>query len=217
MHPVIILSGKAQSGKTSAMNHILSIEPNGEKVTFAEPLKEMCVNILGLKHHQCYGSNAQKEEFTHIQWKDIPIDESVKSQIIKSDPNFLTGREVLEVFGTQIFRRTYHNCWVSAAVNRIKGFGYRSDHIVKLSVIEDCRFPNEIDYLSEYLDNVHVIRLTRNPLNRQVESEMALDNYDFNKPNIHVIDNHNMNMQEKNEAVGRIVADILLFNGRGNA
>lgn len=202
---VIILSGRATSGKTFAMNYIKSIYDDSRLVTFAAPLKRMCVDILGLNALSCYGSNHEKDQVTHIKWADLPIDKSIKDTITKSDPIYMTGREVMEVLGTQIFRKMYYDCWVKAACHSI----IADDS--PLFIIEDCRFPNEIDYLRNNLKNVYVIRLTRNPLNRDSESERALDNYDFTQENMFILDNKDMSLSEKNIHISDIVKDIINY------
>ena len=80
-----------------------------------------------------------------------------------------------------------------------------------LFIIEDCRFPNEIDYLRKNLKNVYVIRLTRNPLNRDSESECALDNYDFTQENMFILDNKDMSLSEKSMHISDIVKDIINY------
>ncbi|GAG82717.1 unnamed protein product [marine sediment metagenome] len=40
--------------------------------SFASPLKNLCMDILGLTHEQCYGTDDQKNTLTHLKWEDMP-------------------------------------------------------------------------------------------------------------------------------------------------
>ena len=51
----------------------------------------------------------------------------------------MTGREVLQYFGSDICRKMYENIWFDACIRRIK-----KDN-PELALISDVRFPNEIN------------------------------------------------------------------------
>ena len=40
--------------------------------SFADPLKQLCIQILGLSYEQCYGTNEQKNSLTHLRWEKMP-------------------------------------------------------------------------------------------------------------------------------------------------
>lgn len=208
---IILLTGKAQSGKDSAAQFILSkllkINKTAKCYSFASDLKFICHNILGLSVDQCWGSNLYKDTQTKFKWSDLPISNEKLSRLMIKDQNykkvddFMTAREVMQVWGTDIFRSFDENCWVRATLNRIE-----SDNL-DFAIITDARFENEVDYIKKF--SPIVIRLTRNILNQNHESELALDNYDFSGPDVYIIDNENINMEDKNHKIELIINKYL--------
>lgn len=143
--------------------------------SFADPLKQdICMNILGLTYEQCYGSDIDKNTPTDVEW----------------DGRKLTAREVMEVVGTDIFRKLKNDVWVSSTIKRIE------KDKPALAIIPDCRFPNEIDSIKNA--NGKVIRLTRNPFDSSAKAEVALDknNYDWSNFD-YVCQNEQMSIYEQ--------------------
>jgi hypothetical protein len=108
--------------------------------------------------------------------------------------DYLTSRQVMEVVGTEIFRKMYGNIWVDATISKI----YREEY--DLAIILDNRFPNEVNSVLD--NNGIVIRLTKDIFNSNSEPERALDpdNYDWSKFTL-VLDNSNMTLEQKNNAI----------------
>ena len=96
---------------------------------FADVLKEFAVDVLGLEPNQVYGTNEEKNSPTHLLWENMPTGNNKGS---------MTGREVLQYFGSDICRKMYENIWFDACIRRI-----RKDN-PELALISDVRFPNEI-------------------------------------------------------------------------
>ena len=96
---------------------------------FADVLKEFAVDVLGLEHNQVYGTNKEKNSPTHLLWENMPTG---------NNKGPMTGREVLQYFGSDICRKMYENIWFDACIRRI-----RKDN-PELALISDVRFPNEI-------------------------------------------------------------------------
>ena len=96
---------------------------------FADVLKEFSVDVLGLEYNQVYGTNEEKNSPTHLLWENMPIG---------NNKGPMTGREVLQYFGSDICRKMYENIWFDACIRRI-----RKDN-PELALISDVRFPNEI-------------------------------------------------------------------------
>ena len=96
---------------------------------FADVLKEFAVDVLGLEYNQVYGTNEEKNSPTHLLWENMPTG---------NNKGPMTGREVLQYFGSDICRKMYENIWFDACVRRI-----RKDK-PELALISDVRFPNEI-------------------------------------------------------------------------
>ena len=96
---------------------------------FADVLKEFAVDVLGLEYNQVYGTNEEKKSPTHLLWENMPTG---------NNKGPMTGREVLQYFGSDICRKMYENIWFDACIRRI-----RKDN-PELALISDVRFSNEI-------------------------------------------------------------------------
>jgi len=159
MTKIVAFAGRKQSGKTTCAEAVLGYykanmgEGHSVKIyNFADPLKqEICMNIFGLTHQQCYGEDADKNTITDIVWEG----------------KNLTAREVMQFVGTDLFRKMKNDVWTSATLNRI------NNEKPDLAIIADCRFPNEVEAIQDA--NGLVIKLTRNPYDSNHPSETALD------------------------------------------
>lgn len=180
-------SGKKQVGKDTATDFAVEcLENAGHTVhvtAFAEPLKRMCIDILGLDEKLVYGSNEDKDTLTHICWDNFPMNirlkysrETIGSRRLENVPRSgaMTVREVLQVVGTDIFREMFFdNIWAQAPFRK----NYGDADIV---ILTDCRFPNEKEEI-EGNEGV-TVRLERNTgLEDSHRSETALDGYVFNR------------------------------------
>ncbi len=185
MTKIIAFSGRKQSGKSTAGEFLSSFIgfnniPLSHKIySFADPLKQdICINILGMTHTQCYGSDDDKNTMTDLMWNGEE----------------LTARRAMEVIGTNIFRQIKTQVWVEATLNKIAREQF------DLAIIVDCRFPNESDAILD--SGGYVIRLDLNPFNADSDSEKALDPeyYDWSKFS-HVIHNSSLTMKQKNSQI----------------
>ena len=126
--------------------------------SFADPLKEFCINVFGVPYEGCWGTDEQKNApIPHLLWDNLPValrpvtkqtrnarytefsgetHPSWTEEIPKTGP--MTGREVMQIFGTEICRKLYGDCWARGTYNKIKSEGY------ELALVADARFPNEI-------------------------------------------------------------------------
>lgn len=180
MTKIIAFAGRKQSGKTTCAEFVSSIFlknnlGNTKIYNFADPLKQMCIDILGLTYDQCYGTDQQKNELVNCSW----------------DNKQLSAREVLQLVGTEMFRTMQHNVWADATLRKINNDQYA------LSLIADCRFPNEVEAIKN--SGGIVIKLCRNLYSSDHASEIALDteNYDQNNFDL-IIDNQTLNIEEQN-------------------
>lgn len=184
MTTIIAFAGRKQSGKTTCsyfLEHIFNeyFSSDVKVYNFADPLKKnICIDILGLTYEQCYGSDDKKNELVDCYW----------------DNHQLTAREVMQIVGTDIFRRMKNNVWSDSVLRRIKSEN------PDVAIIADCRFPNEVDTVKQA--GGIVIKLTRNPYNSLHESEVALDaeNYDQNNFDL-VIDNCRLSISDQNNKI----------------
>lgn len=183
---VVAFAGTKQSGKTTCATSILEFHKKttllykgmpAKIYNFADPLKkDICMNILGLTESQCYGNDIHKNSMTDIVWEG----------------KNLTAREVMQIVGTDIFRKMKTNVWADATMIKI------NNEKPSLALIADCRFPNEVDVVKKI--GGLVIRLTRKPYDSDHPSETALEkeHYDWNNFD-YILDNNNMTILEQQQ------------------
>jgi hypothetical protein len=167
--------------------------------SFADPLKRLCIDTLGLDPIQCYGTDDDKNSSTHLSWENIFSEVREKysrprrgSGGYKPASGNMTAREVMQVIGTDIFRRLDNNCWARSLYSIIEQEGY------ELSLISDARFPNEITLGTE--NNGKAIRLLRKVNEDNHDSEIALDNFPLGEYNV-VLDNQDKTMAETHKII----------------
>ena len=162
------------------------LDPIVRIYNFADPLKQLCVDILGLERHQCYGTDEEKNEKVDCFWNDKQC----------------TGREVMQIVGTDWFRTMQPNVWAGASIRRIQ------KDKPNLAIITDCRFPNEVQAIKNA--GGKVLRLSRNPHNSDHISETILDENNYNWNNFdYVIDNSSMDLIEQLIKTKEELKDIL--------
>ena len=191
MTKIIAFAGRKQSGKTTCSEFVANIFTGNllgvaQIYNFADPLKKLCIDILGLSYDQCYGSDENKNELVDCYW----------------DGKQLSARDVMQLVGTDMFRTMKHNVWSEAVIRRI----HNDKH--DLAIIADCRFPNEVDVIKKA--EGFVIKLNRNPFNSNHSSEVALDTNHYDQNNFDlVIDNQHLSISQQNQ----IIYDFLLQKG----
>jgi len=169
--------------------------PHVKLYNFADPVKDMCINLFGFTYEQAHGTDSQKNQtLSDIRWEDMPRFQNMK--LMKKMPvdakkswnwreGEMTAREFMQFFGTDIMRKIHPNVWANACINKITKEG--SD----LAVVADVRFPNEVEAINRA--GGKVLRLERDIHNDSHDSETALDSDNYNHENFwHVLDNKNM-------------------------
>jgi len=133
------------------------------RYAFAEPLKRLCVDVLGLLPEQVYGTEEQKNTPTCIRWENVPGNTLLNR-------GRMTGRQVMQVVGTEVVRRLNPDGWACACLHQIdRDRPY-------LAVIDDLRFANEAECVTSA--GGRVILLTRRPHLDLHPSEDALADQD---------------------------------------
>lgn len=169
--------------------------------SFADPLKDFCINVFGVPYECCWGTDAQKNmPIEHLLWENLPDElrpkeydqgsetageDFVNPPKVKTGP--MTGREIMQIFGTEICRKLYADCWARGTYSKIKSEGNQ------LALVTDARFPNEISMGNKV--KAKTVRLTRKIAEDLHASETALDGFDGEYSL--VIDNTNMTLEEQ--------------------
>lgn len=166
-------------------------------VGFADELKRTASKLFDLDYNKLIGTNDEKNELTHIRWADMNKLLPKKKQ--KNSNEFMTNREFLEVFGTDICRTIMNNCHVNAAYKNLQTLN------PDIGLITDCRFENEFVFF-ENIKNAILIRLLRNPYNSEVASEVGLKDVSLDR--FHLVIPEDKTLPEKNQ----MIIDYLIKN-----
>jgi len=175
---VISLCGRKRSGKESAFRQILPYVRKPKEFQFATPLKKFCIDVLGLSHEQCYGSDMDRESATSYKWSDIAT--HIRQKYKKDPEEHLTARDVLQIIGTDLMRgQFYKNIWAEGALREAV------DSNASTCVYTDTRFINEVEVSrksEEYPNFIKaiIVRLYRDTgLTDLHPSETSLDPLDL--------------------------------------
>ena len=109
-------------------------------LSFASPLKHVCMNMFGLSYDQCFGDGKNTE--TDLLWENMPF-VGVERPAFYKDSGRMLARETMQVFGTDICRAMCENAHINPIVHAIDSNGPK--HVV----VDDVRFNNEFDVLKE--------------------------------------------------------------------
>ena len=141
--------------------------------SFADGLKRICVEFFGLQPGQVYGTNEEKNTPTHLFWKDMPFTKEYQWMVNAGADKYMTAREFMQYFGTNVMRQMHGPIWVDHTIDMIRR------EQTELAIVADVRFPNEVEAVQKA--GGRVIRLTRDKLTDSHDSEVALDkdNYDW--------------------------------------
>lgn len=164
---IIGLYGLPGAGKDSVFNFIKAKEPGAEKVSFAEPLRHYCAQLMGEPYSR----------FTDPALKDTPHIFNIAGVPVTTTP-----REILIAVGTGFVRAIKSDLWIRKAEQIILSSS------APVLVFTDMRFPNEIEWLRN-LDNledirtvlVKVVRRGYVPPSSNAVSEGLLENYAYHK------------------------------------
>ena len=102
-----------------------NIWPHIKHVSFADALKESIIKLFGVKRELIYGSNDDKNTLTNIKWDNVwkflshDRREKIKGKYMVLPCQYLTIRELCQVFGTDICRALDSDCHLKSAVNAL--------------------------------------------------------------------------------------------------
>ena len=219
MPQIISFSGNLGSGKDTvgdnAIEYLIAKGKTAKKFFFSEKLKQFAVEVLGLNPEHVYGTQEDKNKVTHLKWEDMPgvviVEDnsyykdfseirfalgSTPAKFIAHRGGYMSVREFLQFFGTEIGRKIYNNIWIDATFREIQ----KSD--CDFAIVTDARFHNELNYLLNY--GTILVKLTRKPINIGLShsSETELDSY---TRYTEVLDNRNMSLEEQKTHVIQLI------------
>lgn len=181
---LLALAGRLQSGKDSLgdflvrnRKELMGVE-TAKKYGWADALKQDLADKFDVPEHLLWGTDEDKNQPTSVQWWDLPhwndLSESrADIKTFNANGGYLTIRELLQHWGTEICRSMREDIWVSLAMKRVK-----ADNC-DLAVMIDTRFPNEVAAVKAA--GGKVVRLTRNegvPTEHQSEYTLDKERYD---------------------------------------
>jgi hypothetical protein len=142
---IIGICGLIGSGKDTIADYLQNIH-QFRRESFAHTLKDAVACVFGWDRELIEGRTRESRE-----WRE-QVDPWWSARLNMPD---LTPRYVLQVWGTEVARRSFHDdIWIASLENKLRK---TQDDVV----ISDCRFPNEIKAIRNA--GGVVIRVVRGP------------------------------------------------------
>jgi hypothetical protein len=131
MAKIIGVVGLIGSGKDTVAEMLVA-DHGYQRESFAGTLKDAVAMVFGWDRSQLEGSSAQSRD-----WRET-VDTWWAQRL--EIPN-LTPRWVLQQWGTEVCRRSFHDdIWIASLQNKLRNTN-------RDIVISDCRFPNELELI----------------------------------------------------------------------
>jgi hypothetical protein len=154
---IIGICGLIGSGKDTIADYLQNIH-QFRRESFAHVLKDAVAQVFGWDRELLEGRT--KESRAWREQVDPWWSERLKMP-------HLTPRYVLQVWGTEVARRSFHDdIWIAALENKLRK---TTDDVV----ISDCRFPNEIKSIKRA--GGIVIRVVRGPEPEWYEAALSVN------------------------------------------
>jgi hypothetical protein len=129
---LIAIHGFKQSGKDT-LAQLLVTEYGYTRVAFADRVKDAIQIIFGVPRELLYGSDQDKQSLSPVRWDELQHIE----RKTKDHPDFLSVRELMQIFATEICRDKIPGIWCQ----------YLQIPPQQKMVVSDLRFENEADFL----------------------------------------------------------------------
>jgi hypothetical protein len=154
---IIGVCGFIGSGKDTVADYLTNFH-GFRRESFANSLKDAVAHVFGWDRTMLEGRTKQARE-----WRE-QVDPWWAQRL--DMPN-LTPRWVLQYWGTEVCRKSFHDdIWIAALENKLRN---SKDDIV----ISDCRFPNEIKSIKDA--GGIVIRVVRGPEPEWYEAAVSVN------------------------------------------
>jgi hypothetical protein len=142
---IIGIVGNIGEGKDTIADYLVN-QHNFKRESFAGTLKDAVAAVFGWDRSMLEGQTNESRE-----WRE-QVDQWWADKL--NIPN-LTPRYVLQQWGTEVGRRSFHDAiWVASLENKLR-------NVDTNVVISDCRFPNEFDTIKN-LGGI-IVRVKRGP------------------------------------------------------
>lgn len=200
---------KLDPGRNNGLHLYLAgnVWPFAHKICFADPLKEILLDIFNVPEEALYGTNEQKNAKLRYDKNQLPrlsgfdadylttqarCDSLVVSQ--QDSDSTVTVRSFMQYLGTEVFRKIDDTVWVDTLLRRLE------ESQTELAIVTDARFPNEIKALKDAgAIIIHLKRNVHGDKDRHT-SETLLDTIDPALYDLEV-DNGNLTVKETNELI----------------
>lgn len=175
---IIGLCGKRQSGKDTFAQfgaaHAFKNNKTAAITSFASPIKRFVHEYCGVPIQFLNGTNEEKDTIVG-SWGQF-FNEEICGRYGKTESSPASGRNLLQVYGTDIFRNINPNFWVDLLETRIDRNEYDEyigSDTPDFVFVTDVRFQNEVEKIGE-LGGV-VIKLDRAQFSDSHASEAGVD------------------------------------------
>ena len=170
---------------------------------FADKLKRFLVEVLGLPFSSIYGTDDEKNAKTTYRWQDMPgvigsrdtykkAAAEIKRNTVFRRDGFMSGRDFMQWFGTDVCRLIKDDIWLSATLSQIK------EEKPEIALISDCRFDNEIQAVKDI--GGFVLGLTRKIDTTEDQKKHRSEKIDLSLCSV-VVDNADKTISEANEMI----------------
>ena len=194
-----------------------SMWPFVKNYSFAEPLKQLVLNLFNVPEECMYGTDEQKNQLQeHLLWENMPgvmtphewsmrqggviagYNQNPQDFGIQLNEGPMTAREFMQYLGTDVMRKMYEPIWVKYCIDNIQ-----SEESL-IATIDDVRFLNELEAVQKV--GGKVIYLDRNndsKDNHSSENELRqhLDKFDA------VIDNSELSILDTSMEVMKMIEE----------
>ena len=143
---ILAISGKLRTGKNSVADHLIA-QYHFKQGSFADKLKQICIELFGLTHEECYGEKTPRSrdvlQRVGVAMREIDPDvwckyllKNIKEgdDAVISDVRFPNEAEMVKKYGGIIIR-----------VNRNTGEQFGSSHISETALDDYEKFDYVID------------------------------------------------------------------------
>lgn len=153
MRNLLILCGRAYSGKSTAARYITENREGWKEIRLSRYIKDLCSEQYGLDREKLEGNNDIDRE-----WRE-------NTKVYQD----YTPRDLLIKIGTEL-RENDHTVLPKVSIEEINQY---PDYNI---VVSDCRFQEDIDYLVEHSGmKTFIVKLHRNDIPCRISQEDSID------------------------------------------